>query len=192
MYTNYFFFSVVTLLHCSCVAFFILNRSEKPFITIDSAGKFNLQIPPVVKNQKGNNFNTKGFTTIGFEQVYVTQLTDTAEIINAKLNEGLHIVFSPGIYNIDSPLIIEHSNTIVLGLGIATLVASKQTKTIFQIGQVDGVRLCGLLLQAGASKAVVPKSTLINWGSSDIPHSGSATNPGFLHDVFFRRFNLFL
>tara|TARA_B110000091_G_C13790871_1_gene465574 strand:+ start:182 stop:1993 length:1812 start_codon:yes stop_codon:yes gene_type:complete len=166
--------------------------SEKPFITIDAAGKFNLQIPPVVENQQGNTFDTKGYTTVGFEKVYVTQLTDTAELINSKLNQGLHIVFSPGIYEISAPLAITHPGTIVLGLGLATLVASDQTATIFQIGPIDGVRICGVLLQAGATKqskpphVPVPGSTLINWGTSTTPYAGNRKNPGFLHDVFFR------
>jgi hypothetical protein len=47
-----------------------------------------------------------------FGQVYVTSPTDTAAIINAKLGQGLHIVITPGIYQIDSPLVVRNKGQV--------------------------------------------------------------------------------
>jgi hypothetical protein len=55
---------------------------------------------------------------------------------------------SPGIYQIDTPLLVAKPGQVLLGLGLATLVSAKQN-TIIQVGDVAGVRVAGFLLQAG-------------------------------------------
>ena len=80
---------------------------------------------------------------------------------------------------------MQTSGQVVLGLGLATLVSAAQN-TIFSIGDVDGVRLAGMLLQAGplhpGSGAAAP--SLVQWGTGT--HAGSAKSPGVLHDIFMR------
>lgn len=142
-------------------------------------------MPPLKTDSRGASFDTAGTTTIGFEHVYVTSPADSAAKINKKLAAGLHIIFTPAIYMIDEPLLVQTSGQVVLGLGLATLVSAAQN-TIFSIGDVDGVRLAGLLLQAGpphpGSGAVAP--SLVQWGMGT--HAGSAKSPGMLHDIFMR------
>jgi hypothetical protein len=171
--------------------------SEKPYLSFDNATeKFFLRVPPVKTNSAGYDVNNQGEKVIDFADVYVTRLTDTAADMQAKLDQGLHLVISPGIYHINAPLRVNNSGTIVLGLGLATLVASGQTESIISVGDVDGVRICGLLMQAGPPKDTsnpvqnnLPPAgtTLIAWGTAQGgSDSGSASAPGFLHDVFFR------
>ena len=123
--------------HCSDVApgpFTTVDAtptvSEKPYITIDSDGKYALQVPPLKTNSKGADFDPAGTTAIPFEKVYVTDPTDSASTINAKLAAGLHVVIAPGIYMLDAPLVVAKKGQVILGLGLATLVASKQTALI--------------------------------------------------------------
>lgn len=97
--------------------------AEKPFITIDADGKFWLQVPILRTDSRGADF-TLGSTSVDFDRVYVTSPTDSAATINAKLAAGLHIVFSPAIYEIDEPLLVEHEGQVLLGLGLATLVSA--------------------------------------------------------------------
>jgi hypothetical protein len=73
----------------------------------------------------------------------------------------------------------------VLGLGLATLVASKQNALI-QVGNVDGVRIGGLLLQAGPPAGSIVSPALIQWGAPGSTYAGDAAAPGFLQDVFAR------
>ena len=76
-------------------------------------------------------------------------------------------------------------NQVLLGLGLATLVSSTGNPVI-TVGDVDGVRVAGFLLQAGPTGAggkVAP--ALLQWGSSG-SYAGVATNPGVISDVFAR------
>jgi hypothetical protein len=160
--------------------------AEKPFVSIDASGKYFLNIPTLQKSSSGFNFDDPA-TKVDFSKVYVADATkDTAETINAKLSQGLHLVLSAGIYELQSPLVVNHANQVILGLGMATLVAANGNAAI-QVGNVDGVKISGLLLEAGAKES----EALLEWGSTiygsnTMKYPGSAANPGFLHDVFGR------
>ena len=104
-------------------------------------------------------------------------VVDTASSINAKLEEGLHVVLAAGIFNLDAPLQVKNPNTVILGLGMATLVSSNGNAVI-SVADVPGVRVAGLLLNAGP----LPTKALLEWGTSS--YAGNAQNPGMLHDVF--------
>ena len=62
---------------------------------------------------------------------------------------------------------------------MATLV-STSGKPCIEVGPVDGVRIAGILLEAGETKS----DTLLKWGSPNF--SGSSSNPGVMSDVFAR------
>jgi hypothetical protein len=161
--------------------------AEKPFITADpqNAGKFNLQIPGVRQDSTGVEHTLAGATTVGFEHVYVTSPTDTAEAINKKLAAGLHVVVSPGIYQLTQPLLLAKDNQVLLGLGMATLISAAGTPVVQVATNVDGVRVAGLLLQAGPK----PTPALLRWGDPHTgkpPYRGKASNPGVISDVFAR------
>ncbi len=158
--------------------------SEKPYITF-ADGKYALQIPPLKTASSGANFDTAGTTAVDFSQVYVTQPSDTAAAINAKLAQGLHVVLSPAIYELDAPLALNTEGQVLLGLGLATLV-SKTQQPVITVGDVDGVRVAGVIVQAGpvaASATTTP--ALIQWGSGK-GYGGNPKAPGFLQDVFAR------
>ena len=159
--------------------------SEKPYITVGTDGKYSLQIPPLKTSSSGADFDAAGTRAVRFEDVYVTHPSDSSATINTKLAAGLHIVFTPAIYNLDQPLIVNSSGQILLGLGLATLVSAAQN-VVISIGDVDGVRIAGVILQAGpphpVTKAAAP--ALLEWGTGR--HAGDGAHPGFLHDVFAR------
>ena len=151
--------------------------AEKPFITTDGS-KYYLQVPRLEANKEGATPNYDNANEVDFSQVYVATASDSAATINSKLAEGLHLVLTPGNYNLDDSIKINNANTVVLGLGMATLI-SATGKPVIQVGDVDGVRIAGLLLQAGPSKT----EALLLWGSG---YAGSQSNPGVVSDVFGR------
>ncbi len=55
------------------------------------------------------------------------------------------MVLSPGNYNLNAPIKVTNPNTVVLGLGMATLI-SASGNAVLTIDGVDGVRVAGLLL----------------------------------------------
>jgi len=156
--------------------------AEKPFISATSAGTFNLNIPQIKTNSMGHDWDVG--TQVDFSRVYVADASrDTAASINAKLSGGLHVVLAPGIYNLEEPLYVNHENQVLLGLGLATLVPHNSQAAI-KVGNVDGVRIAGLLLDAGPQS--FDTEYLLQWGETGSTYPGSASNPGFMHDVFFR------
>lgn len=153
--------------------------AEKPFISINAAGKYQLNRPRVVHDKKGVNFEEDA-DVVDFEHVYVAKgATDTAATINAQLKAGLHVVFSPGIYQLEAALEVNTEGQVLLGMGLATLVANAGTPAI-TVGNVDGVRVAGLLLEAGSQMS----ETLLDWGKPG--NKGSSTNPGVGSDIFTR------
>jgi hypothetical protein len=126
---------------------------------------------------------TPGFSNadeISFSEVYVASENDSAAIINSKLGEGLHLILQPGIYKLDEPIVINNPDTVVFGMGLVTLISAKGNSCI-EVGNVDGVRISGILLQAGPENS----DTLLKWGDES-KFAGSVTNPGVMQDVFAR------
>jgi len=150
------------------------SMAEKPFISIDSSGKYTLNVPELKTNSRGVDFSTG--KQISFEHVFVADASMSASTINAKLSEGLHVVFAAGIYNLEETLKVEHADQVLLGVGIPTLITSNGGPVI-EVGNVDGVRIAGMLLEAGSQYS----EALLLWG--DGSHAGSASNPGILQDV---------
>jgi hypothetical protein len=69
---------------------------------------------------------------------------------------------------------------VVLGLGLATLVADNGTAAM-EVADVDGVSIGGILVQAGARRS--PMLLVIGTAGSTADHSA---NPTLLHDVYCR------
>jgi predicted heme/steroid binding protein len=156
---------------------------EKPFLTIDNSGAYQIFVPALRSNTQGISWQEtrpQG-ESVPLTQFYVAKAaTDTAATINAALGKGKHLLLTPGIYRLDKPLQITLPNTIVLGLGIATLqpVAGNAAMTI---SDIDGVKIGGVLFDAGEKNSEV----LLQLGDSKSKIS-HAQNPTTLHDVFFR------
>lgn len=173
-------------MHAPCLHFLFLTKNQnKPHSK--NQGKYNLIVPAAKKNSAGVDFNTPptAAETVSFDNVYVTKPTDGAKEINAKLNAGLNVVVTPGIYYLTAPLVLSKPNQVLLGLGLATLVSAAGTPVI-TVADVDGVRVAGFLMQAGPpgpGGKVAP--ALLQWGASG-SYAGSAANPGVISDVFAR------
>lgn len=100
---------------------------------------------------------------------------------NLHLDAGHSLLFSPGVYTLTEPLLVTKSNTVILGLGFATLQPVNGTAAIVVTDQSSGTSISSLLLDAGN----IISSTLLNFG--EIPRAGgNIANPSFLQDVFGR------
>src|SRR5665213_461004 len=105
---------------------------------------------------------------------------DTAATINAQLARDRDLLLTPGIYNLSAPIRVTRPNTVVLGLGFATLRPTNGTAAM-TTADADGIIIAGVLFDAGAAESPV----LLEVG----PNGSKAThakNPISLHDVFFR------
>lgn len=95
--------------------------AEKPYIAIEN-DKYILMVPNVEANKSGVSKDFTKATKVDFSKVYVTESNDSVEKINAKIVDGNHIVFQPGIYNLNGSIVVNNPNTVLLGLGLATLI----------------------------------------------------------------------
>ena len=96
----------------------------------------------------------------------------------------------PGVYDVDKTIKVKRADTIVLGLGMATLTAQNGVIPM-TVADVKGVEIAGLIFDAGArtSPALLVYGDLLDLngrGKHDHNESRDASDPGALHDVFFR------
>ncbi|MEU5596765.1 coagulation factor 5/8 type domain-containing protein [Streptomyces sp. NPDC020298] len=154
---------------------------EKPFLYV-SGSEFRVFLPEKRTNARGvtwGNGTPRG-TSLPLSQFYVAKPGVTAATLNQALTQGLHLLLTPGIYHLDRPIQVNRANTVVLGLGYATLVPDNGV-TALKTADVDGVRLAGLLVDAGP----VNSATLLEVGPHGATRDHSA-NPTTVQDVFVR------
>ncbi|MGW8718117.1 coagulation factor 5/8 type domain-containing protein [Streptomyces althioticus] len=154
---------------------------EKPFLYLDG-GKYRVFLPALRRNARGvtwGNGTPRG-TSLPLDRFYVAKPGDSAATMNRALEQGLHLLLTPGIYHVDEPVRVNRPNTVVLGLGYATLVPDNGV-TALKVADVDGVRLAGFLIDAGTVNSPV----LLEVGPRGASRNHSA-NPITVQDVFVR------
>jgi len=155
---------------------------EKPYPYIDSSGNWNVFVPSNRTNSQGTTWsggNTAG-TSLPIGDFYIATPSDTAATINSALSSGKDLLFTPGVYQINGTINVTNPDTVVLGLGLATLV-SNSGDTILQTADVNGIRIGGLIFDAGSTNS----SVLVQIGPSGSSAS-HASDPTVLSDVFAR------
>jgi hypothetical protein len=155
---------------------------EKPFLYVDSAGNFNVFVPALKTNSVGTTWGngpTPG-SSIPITDFFIAKPTDNLGAINSALAQGKHLILTPGIYSLDGPIHVLRRDTVVLGLGFPTLVP-KQGNVSMTVADVPGVKLSGLLFDAGTVNSPV----LLQVGTPNA-HKSDPNDPSLLADVFFR------
>src|SRR5581483_4212579 len=113
-------------------------------------------------------------------QFYVAHPSDSAATLNQALAQGLNLLFTPGIYHLNQTINVTRPDTVVLGLGYPTLVPDNGT-TPMTVADVNGVKLAGLLFDAGSVNS--PVLLQVGAAGSHVSHSADPTS---IQDVFFR------
>lgn len=155
---------------------------EKPYLYVDESGEHNLFVPELQENRKGvtwKNGDTPGHS-ISLDEFYIADPSDSTTDINAALDQGKHLMFTPGIYHVDEPIEVNNPNTVIYGFGYPTIVPENGV-TAMKIADVNGVEIAGLLFDAGP----VNSEELLQVGPED-SSADHADNPTTLHDIFFR------
>ncbi|MFF1500033.1 coagulation factor 5/8 type domain-containing protein [Streptomyces sp. NPDC058316] len=154
---------------------------EKPFLYLDGDA-YKVFVPAKRTNARGTSWGngTPQGESIPLDRFYVVKPGASAATVNAAVQQGLHLLFTPGVHHVDRPIEIDRADTVVLGLGLATIVPDNGV-TAIKVGDVDGVKLAGLLVDAGP----VNSDRLIEVGP-DGASAGHAANPTSLQDVFVR------
>ncbi len=152
---------------------------EKPYLYREN-GRWAVFVPSLRSGTTGVTWpNTPG-TSIGLDRFYLAKPGDSADRINQALAQGLNLLLTPGVYELDRTIAVDRADTVVLGLGYATIVPTKG-QTAMRVGDVDGVKIGGVLFDAGVTNS----PAMLQVGSAG-NHTDRAANPVSIHDVFVR------
>jgi len=157
---------------------------EKPYLFIDGDGHYFVMVPNLETNDTRGVTWSKGATPgipLSIGRFYLAHPeTDNAASINTALSQGKNLLLTPGIYHLETSIRVTRPDTVVLGLGYPTLVPDQGTPAMV-VSDVDGVKVGGILFQAGATNS----TTLLQVGASgsSVFH---ATDPLFFYDIFCR------
>jgi hypothetical protein len=174
---------------------------EKPFLYLDSAGRYKVFVPAVRRNSSGTSWGTGAAAgrSISIEDFFIARPSDDENAINRALMRGQNLIFLPGVYSIHKTIKVEREDTIVLGLGFPTLVPQNGVVPM-TVADVPGVDISGLLFDAGP----VSSPVLLQVGRARDSRGGdrggddggdgprqagddsNRANPTSLQDVFFR------
>ena len=158
---------------------------EKPFLYLEN-GQYKVFVPALRREAAGVSWTAEDMGngySLDIEQDFHVAIAgiDTAETINAALENGKHIFFTPGRYELNVPIHIKRPGTVALGTGLATLIPGPQNSfgAMF-IDDVDGVTVAGLLFDA-----LYSSTYLLCAGAADANNDHSAA-PTLLSDIFLR------
>ncbi|HEY5662104.1 MAG TPA: hypothetical protein VIR59_15075, partial [Gaiellaceae bacterium] len=155
---------------------------ERPFLYVDAAGRYEVFVPAVRHDSSGTTWSggSSAGSSIPLDEFFVAHPTDDVKAINSALASGRNLLFTPGVYHLDRTIDVKRPDTVVLGLGFATLVPENGI-TALSVADVKGVKIAGLLFDAGP----VSSDPLLRVGTKNA-HKSDAADPTSLHDVFFR------
>ena len=166
------------------------NR-EKPYLYVDGTGNYQVFVPAATTNSVGESW-AAGATpgrSIPLSRFYVATPSDSVQTLNNQLAQGQNLLLTPGIYNVDRTIKVKRADTVVLGLGFATLTAVNGTVPM-TVADVPGVDIAGLIFDAGP----VNSPTLLQIGTQHASNGAARDNNGWsnpadptgVQDVFFR------
>ncbi|SDT82502.1 Ricin-type beta-trefoil lectin domain-containing protein [Streptomyces sp. TLI_053] len=156
---------------------------EKPFLYVDRAGGYQVFVPALRSDTTGTTWagGTQAGDSLPIDRFFVVKPGATAADMNAALAQGKNLLITPGVYHLNQTLRVNRPDTVVLGLGLATLVPDNGI-TAVDVADVDGVKLAGLLIDAGTVNSPV----LMRIGGDGPTAVDHRADPTSLHDVFFR------
>ena len=155
---------------------------EKPFLYVDANGNFNVFVPALQMNSSGTTWESgpAAGSSIPIANFFIAKPTDSAEAINVALASGHNLILTPGVYQLDRTIEVKRPDTVVLGLGLPTLVPDNGVVAM-SVADVKGVKLAGLLFDAGTVNSPV----LLQVGTQNA-HKSDPADVTSIQDVFFR------
>jgi hypothetical protein len=155
---------------------------EEPFLYSDSAGNYKVFVPAVQHDSSGPSWanGSEAGSSIPLSKFFVANPSTSVLEIDTALALGKDLILTPGVYDLNQPILVSRPDTVVLGLGFATLVP-QHGKAAMIVASNVGVKVSGLIIDAGPVNSPV----LLSVGVPGLG-SGTAADPDNIQDVFFR------
>ncbi|MEG9247076.1 adenylyl cyclase [Arthrobacter sp. Soc17.1.1.1] len=159
---------------------------EKPYLVADSSGAYSVRVPAAQVDSRGISWKdgpTPG-RTIALSEFFVAKPGDPVQAINNALARGKHLLLTPGVYDIAQTIAVKRADTVVLGLGHATLTAVDGAVPM-HVADVPGVVIAGVTIDGGTVNSPVLLQVGTKNGNNGAKKNDPA-NPTTLSDVYFR------
>ncbi|WP_062516131.1 hypothetical protein [Demequina gelatinilytica] len=160
---------------------------EKPYLYVDDDGRYLVRVPAAQRDTSGVSW-ADGMTPgrdIPIGDFFIAKPGDSVKDINNALARDKNLLLTPGVYDVDRPIEVKRADTVVLGLGHATLTAHRGA-TAMRVADVPGAVIAGITIDAGEQESKV----LLEVGKRNGNHGHHAraarSNPTTLSDVYFR------
>src|SRR5947209_956646 len=154
---------------------------EEPFLYTDASGGYRVFVPAVQHGSSGPSWSggQEAGTSLPLSKFFVANPSTPALAISAALALGKDLILTPGVYQLNQPILVSRPGTVVLGLGLATLVPQRGTAAMI-VTPNSGVKLSGMIIDAGP----VNSPALLSVGLPGL--GGSSSDPDLIQDVYFR------
>jgi hypothetical protein len=159
---------------------------EKPYLFVDAEGDYAVRVPSAHTSTSGITW-ANGMTagrTIPLRDFFVATPSDSVQTINNQLARGMNLLLTPGVYDVGKSISVKRADTVVLGLGHATLTAVDGAIPL-TVADVPGVVVAGVTIDAGTVESPVLLQVGKKNGNAS-PKKNDASDPTTLSDVYFR------
>jgi hypothetical protein len=157
--------------------------ADAPYLYTDSAGVYRVMAPAVQHDSVGTSW--AGGPTAGTSKpvsdFFVANPKTPVATINLALVRGKDLILTPGVYPLAAPIVVSRPDTIILGMGFATLSPQRGNAAMVVL-DVPGTKLSGVMFDAGSKISPV----LLQVGTHTGVLGNGASNPTQILDVFFR------
>jgi hypothetical protein len=163
---------------------------EEPFLYTDSTGtNWGAFLPAVQHNSVGPNFvnGSETGTSDPLSSFFVASPSTPEYQVQAALDAAQNLILTPGTYDLNTALMVNHPDTVVLGVGFPVLVPQRGGAAMIVLPN-NGVKLSGMIFDAGPVNSPVLLSVGtpgFGWGGR-WAGSNSANDPDLIQDTFFR------
>jgi hypothetical protein len=155
---------------------------EEPYLYQAAGGTYRVFVPAVQHDSSGPTWTNGAAAgrSVPISQFFIATPATPVGRINGALASGRNLILTPGVYHLGQAIDVRRPDTVVLGLGVATLIPDRGNAAM-QVASVPGVKVSGLMVDAGR----VNSRVLVQIGSRP-GGPGSAADPTLLQDVYFR------
>lgn len=156
---------------------------EKPYLFVDDEGRYNVRVPSAHTETSGISWG-EGETagrSIPITEFFIATPDDSVKDINNALARGQHLILTPGVYDIDRTIEVKRADTVVLGMGHATLTSVGGAVPL-EVKDAAGIVIAGVTIDAGEELSPM----LMKVGNAQGAKSLDPANPITLSDVYFR------
>jgi hypothetical protein len=156
---------------------------EQPFLYVGPDGGYQVFVPGLQHDSVGPTWTNgpAAGQSVPISRFFIATPETPVPRINLALTLGRDLIFTPGVYHLNQAIKVLRPDTIVLGLGLATVIPD-QGNVSMRVASVPGVKISGLIFDAGPVNSPV----LLQVGSPGNRPGSSSGDPTLVQDVYFR------